>query len=97
MVIFNADADKGSVMPDPLPPHGLNHARLFCLWEFSRHEYWSGLPFPSPENLRNSGMEPGFLASAALAGRFFTTSTTWEALKSEFTVPCKVSQEPPRV
>ena len=28
--------------------------------EFSRQEYWSGLPFPSPGNLPDPGMEPGF-------------------------------------
>ena len=27
--------------------------------EFSRQEYWSGLPFPSPGNLPDSGIEPG--------------------------------------
>ena len=27
--------------------------------EFSRPEYWSGLPFPSPEDLPNPGTEPG--------------------------------------
>ena len=27
--------------------------------EFSRHEYWSGLPFPSPGDLPNPGIEPG--------------------------------------
>ena len=26
--------------------------------EFSRQEYWSGLPFPSPGDLRNPGIEP---------------------------------------
>ena len=26
---------------------------------FSRQEYWSGLPFPSAENLPNPGIEPG--------------------------------------
>ena len=31
--------------------------------EFSRQEYWSGLPFPSPGDLPNLGMKPG---SAAL-------------------------------
>ena len=36
---------------------------------FSRQEYWSGLPFPSPRDLPDPGMEP---ASLALAGRFFT-------------------------
>ena len=27
--------------------------------EFSRQEYWSGLPFPSPGDLPSSGIEPG--------------------------------------
>ena len=26
---------------------------------FSRQEYWSGLPFPSPGNLPGPGIEPG--------------------------------------
>ena len=47
--------------------------------EFSRREYWSGLPFPAPGNLPNPGIEPMSLASPAVAGGFFTTSTTWEA------------------
>ena len=33
-------------------------------------EYWSGLPFPSPGDLLNPGIEP---VSPVLAGRFFTT------------------------
>ena len=44
---------------------------------FSRQEYWSGLPFPPPGNLPDPGTEP---ASPALAGGFFTTRATWEAL-----------------
>ena len=39
---------------------------------FSRQEYWSGLPFPSPGDLPNPGTEPTSLTSPALAGRFFT-------------------------
>ena len=42
--------------------------------EFSRQEYWSGLPFPSPEDLPDLGIEPASLTSPALAGRFFTTA-----------------------
>ena len=49
---------------------------------FSRQEYWRGLPCPPPRDLPNPGIEPSSLMSPALAGRFFTTSTTWEALKS---------------
>ena len=37
---------------------------------FPRQEYWHGLPFPSPGDPPNPGIEP---ASPALAGRFFTT------------------------
>ena len=39
---------------------------------FPRQENWSGLPFPSPEDLPNPGIEP---TSPALAGGFFTTET----------------------
>ena len=46
---------------------------------FSRQEYWSGLPFPSPGDLSHLGIEPGSLMSRALAGGFFTISATWEA------------------
>ena len=42
---------------------------------FSRQEYWSGLPCPPPGDLPNPGIEP---VSPALAGGFFTTTTTWE-------------------
>ena len=46
---------------------------------FSRQEYWSGLPCPPPGDLPNPGIEPASLMSPALAGEFFTTSTTWRA------------------
>ena len=36
---------------------------------FSRQEYWSGLPFPSPGDLPDPGMEP---TAPALASGFFT-------------------------
>ena len=60
----------------------LSHVRLFATpWtvahqapvfmQFSRQEYWSGLPFPSPGDLPALRIEP---ESPALAGRFFTTA-----------------------
>ena len=66
-----------------------SHVRLFAtLWtvdcqaavsmEFSRQEYWGGLPCPPPGDLLNSRNEPRSLTSLALAGEFFTTSATWE-------------------
>ena len=39
---------------------------------FSSQKYWSGLPFPTPEDLPDPGTES---ASLALAGRFFNTET----------------------
>ena len=62
----------------------LRHVRLFgTIWTvalqaplsmgFHRQEYWSGLPFPTPEDLPDPGIKPLSPASSALAGRFFTT------------------------
>ena len=55
---------------------------------FSKQEYWNGLPFLSPGVLSNPGIESASLISPALAGRFFTTSTTWEvhAIRSLFSI-----------
>ena len=41
--------------------------------EFSRQEYWNGLPGPPPGDLPDPGIKP---ASPALAGGFFITSET---------------------
>ena len=46
--------------------------------KFSRQEYWSELPFPSPGDLLDPGIEPMSLVSPALAGGFFITNATWE-------------------
>ena len=50
--------------------------------EFSRQEYWSGLPFPPPGDLSNPATEPESLSCPALAGRFFTTEppVNWNLL-----------------
>ena len=55
---------------------------------FSRRESWSGLPFPPPGDLPNPGIEPLSLMSLALAGGFFTASTTWEALRTWLCLSC---------
>ena len=60
-----------------------SHVRLFvtpqtvaCLallsMGFSRQEYWSGLPVPSPGDLPDPGIKPTL---PALAGGFFTTES----------------------
>ena len=44
--------------------------------EFSRQEYCSGLPFPSPGDLPNLGIKPTSFASPTLACGFFIPSAT---------------------
>ena len=53
-------------------PWAMAHQALLSM-EFYRQEYWSGLPFPSPGDLPDPGIEPASLVSPALAGGFFTT------------------------
>ena len=48
-----------SVVFDSLPPHGLHPARLLSMG-FSRQEYWSGLPLPSPGHLCDPGIKPRY-------------------------------------
>ena len=43
---------------------------------FSRQEYWSGVPFPSPGDLPDPGIEPG---SPALQADVLPSKTIWEA------------------
>ena len=42
--------------------------------EFSREEYWSGLPFSTPGDLPDPGIKPTSPASPALVGGFLTTA-----------------------
>ena len=51
---------------------------------FSRQEYWSGLPCPPPGDLPNQEIKPAPLTFPALAGRFLTTSATWEPQRMEY-------------
>ena len=62
----------------------LSHVRLFATpWTtaqqaplsigFPRQEYWSGLPFSTPGDLPDPGIEPTSLPSPPLAGGVFTT------------------------
>ena len=49
---------------------------------FSRQESWSGLPFPSPGDLPNPGIEAASLMSPACIGRWVLYHwATWEALQ----------------
>ena len=55
------------------------HEAPLCMG-FSRQEYWSGLLYSPPGDLHDPVIKSVSLTSSALAGRFFTTRTTWEAL-----------------
>ena len=57
------------------------------LRQFPRQEYWSGLPFPSSGDLPNPRIKPVSPMSPALAGSFFTISTTWEVQALPFSEP----------
>ena len=54
--------------------------------EFPRQEYWSGLPFPSPRDLPDPGIELTSVAPA-LAGRFFTTEPPEKPLHNPVGLP----------
>ena len=47
---------------------------------FSGQEYWSGLPYPSPENLPNPGIQPGSPASQRLKGLLFKKKKKYNAV-----------------
>ena len=48
---------------------------------FSRQEYWSGLPFPSPGDLHNPGIKLVSPAFPAFVGRFFTIEPPGKPIK----------------
>ena len=49
-----------SVMSNSLQPHGLQPVRLLCPWD-SSGKNTGKVPFPSPEDLPDPGIEPGCL------------------------------------
>ena len=65
-----------------------HQAPLFI--ECSRQEYWSGLPFPTPRDLPDPGIELASLAFPALVGWFFTAAPPGKPLigltKSHFSL-----------
>ena len=62
-------------------PWTVVHQAPLSVW-FPRWKYWGRLPFPSPRDLPDGGMELIFPVSLVLADRFFTNCITWEALGS---------------
>ena len=73
-----------SVVFDFATPWTIAHqAPLFM--ELSRQEYWNGLPFPTPGDLPDPGMESASLVCPALAGGFFTAVPPGKPLKPGLT------------
>ena len=62
-----------SVVSDSLGPYEpvACHGQVPLSMGFSKQEYRSGLPFPTPGDLPHPGIEHKSLASPTLAGRFF--------------------------
>ena len=60
---------------------------------FSREEYWSGLPFPSPGELPNPGIEPGSPALKADTltseppGKIRPSGNTWNSQACIYPTP----------
>ena len=69
-------AQPGLTIPNPMD---YTHQAPLSMG-FSRQEYRSGLPYPPPGDLSDPGTEGMPLTAPALAGGFFTTGATWEAL-----------------
>ena len=57
-----------------LGPHELYLTRLLCSWDFPWQEHWNKLPFPSPGDLANPGIDTMSLVSPELAGEIFTSA-----------------------
>ena len=58
-VSFESESVNCLVMSNSVRPSAVAHQAPLSM-EFFRQEYWSGLPFPSPMNLPNPGVEPGY-------------------------------------
>ena len=58
---------------------------------FSRQEYWSGLPFLPPGDLRDPGIESKSPASPTFASQFFTTEPPGKSLKADIDTVLKES------
>ena len=80
-----------SLVSNSLQPYGLTRQAPLSMG-FSRQEYWSGLRCPPLGALPDPGIEPASLTSLALAGGFFTTSTTWEGLSAAAAAAAKSLQ-----
>ena len=61
MCVYSISSVSCSVVADSVKPWTVAHQLLFP-WDFPGQEYWSGLPFSSPEDLPDLGIKPSFPA-----------------------------------
>ena len=66
MSALSGGALSAQVCPTPYDPLTVARQAPLCM-EFSRHEYWSGLPFPTPGDLPDPEIKLASLTSPALA------------------------------
>ena len=59
MVKVESEGEVAQSCPTLCDPLGCAASQAPPSMGFSRHEYWSGVPFPSPGDLPDPGMEPG--------------------------------------
>ena len=61
---------------------------------FSKQEYWSGLPFPSPGDLPNSGIKPG---SPALQADFLLSEPPGKLFRKAVTIQISLAEQERRL
>ena len=62
-----SESENRAVVSDSFQPHVASQAPLSM--EFSRQEYWNGLPFPSPGDLPDLEIEPRSSALQAVSAQ----------------------------
>ena len=78
-----------------VPPWNLRPHQAPLPLGFSRQEYWSGLPFPSPGDLPDKGIKPMSPEVPALQADFFTTEPWGKPLKTYNHLINQVLSSPP--
>ena len=58
IMLSEKNSDKVSAPSCPTLCNPMNPTRLLYPWISPGQEYWSGLPFPSPGDLPDPGIEP---------------------------------------
>ena len=86
-----------SVVSNPVTPWTVA-SQVPLSMEFSRQEYWSGLPCPPPGDLPSPGLKPGPPASPALAGECCTAEPPGKPPFSQAclynVLPCRIFSRP---